>query len=355
MRTRKLGRSELEVSVIAFGAYPVTGWAWDRCDREGAARTLEAAFEAGMRAVDTAPVYSFGLSEELVGRALHGREDVLVMTKVGLNWQEEHGPHAFDGRTPSGQLVRVRRNGRPASVRREVEDSLRRLARERIDLIQVHAHDPSTPIAETMGALAELRARGLVREIGVSNYTLAQLGEAERALAPVPLVSVQSPYSLLDRGIEADVLPHAQSSQLAVLAYSPLDQGLLSGSVPPERELPEADSRNKRASFLPENRRRVGALLQECVAPVAARLGLSIAQTVLAWTHAQAGVTCALVGARTPEQARQNAAAGALELSAEDSRSLRSAFERLVLLPRPRPSLVTRLRGRFHQLRKRFE
>ncbi|MFT4537805.1 MAG: aryl-alcohol dehydrogenase-like predicted oxidoreductase [Planctomycetota bacterium] len=352
MQLRRLGPSELEVSAVTFGAYPVTGWSWDQCDPDSATRCLQTAFEAGIRSVDTAPVYSFGLSEELVGSALRGRDDVIVMTKVGLNWQENVGPHAFDARKPDGELARVRRNSRPASIRREVDASLQRLQRERIDLVQVHAHDPSTPIPETMGALAELRLEGKLREIGVSNYDVDQLRTAQAALGEVLLVSVQPPYSLLTRDIERTVLPHAHSQSIGVLAYSPLDQGLLSGKMTPEKVLAQGDGRNRRASFQPENRRRVIECLAMVVQPIASARSISLAQTVIAWTHAQAGVTSALVGARTQEQARENATAASVVLDADELASIRAGFEQLELIPGKRPSLIARIRGKLHKLRR---
>ena len=353
MQSRPLGGSSLSLPVITFGAYPIGGWSWGGADPERARQTLRAAIDAGITAIDTAPIYGFGLSEELVGEVCQGRDDVLLLTKVGLNWIDRQGPLAFETRDPAGRLVRVHRNSRPASIRREVQASLQRLRRERIDLIQVHAPDPSTPIAETMGELAALRDEGLVREIGVSNYDSRQLEEARAALGATPLASVQPPYSLLQRGIEEDVLPYALEHGIGVLAYSPLDQGSLCGKFCTGTALPPADGRNKRPTFMPENMRRICALLDEVVTPIAEAHEISLAQTVLAWTAARPGITTLLVGARRPQQAIENAAAGAIELTTDEHERIDQAFRGLELKAMSPPSLLNRIRGKLHKLRHR--
>jgi aryl-alcohol dehydrogenase-like predicted oxidoreductase len=235
----------------------------------------------------------------------------------------------------------VRMDSSPASVRLEVARSLERLGTDRIDLIQVHGPDPDTPIAETMGALADLMREGKVRAIGVSNYSVEQLDGARIALGSVPLASDQPQYSLLERGIERDVLPWARQHDVGLLVYAPLCQGLLSGRMRENRAFQETDRRQLRAEFQPENRRTVNALLDAAVAPVAARHGATVAQVVLAWTASRPGVTAALAGARTREQVEENAAAGALELSPEEAQAIDAAFAE-VRLRRPGRSLLRR-------------
>ena len=342
MRRRRLGATDIEVPVLAFGAYAIGGWYWGESDDAAAVDALRAAVDRGMNAVDTAPVYGLGHSEELVGRALRGRRDeVVLMTKVGMRWDDPRGPLAAEVTPPGGRRVPVRANLRPDSVRAEVEASLGRLGVEHVDLVQVHRPDPETPIADTMGALAELRAEGKLGAIGVSNYTVAQIEEARRALGDVPLASDQPPYGLLDRGIERDLLPYARATDLGILAYSPLAQGLLTGAVTAERVFPETDGRSRGTRFLPGNRARVNALLREVVSPIAAARGATVAQVVLAWTIAQPGVTCALVGARDPGQVRENAAAAAVELSPEELARIGEPFAALEL-ERLRPGLLRR-------------
>jgi len=332
MRYRRLGRTELQVPVVGFGAWAIGGWYWGGTDDDLALGAVRAALDAGMTAIDTAPVYGFGHSERVVGRAIAGRRDeVVLMTKVGLRWDDPRGEFHFRTVDAKGDVVRVHRNARPDSVRTEVERSLERLAVEHVDLIQVHWPDPTTPVAETMGALAELRAEGKVREIGVSNYPPDLVEEARLALGDVPLASDQCKYSLVARDIERDLLPYARAREVGVLAYSPLEQGLLTGEVPESRSFPADDGRNKRPSFRRENRRRTNAVLSEVVEPIARARGRSIAQAVLAWTIAQPGVTSALVGARSAEQARANAAAGDVELAPEELARIDGAFRGLEL------------------------
>lgn len=319
MEQRELGVSGLRVSSIGLGTWVHGGWAWGGSEDAESEAAIRAALDAGITAIDTAPVYGFGRSEEVVGRALRGRRDeVCVMTKVGLRWDDERGPFFFESADECVGRVRVHRNARPDSIRTEVEQSLARLGVEVIDLLQLHWPDPSTPLAESCGALAELVREGKVRAVGVSNYDVAMLEDAKRELGDVPLASHQPRYSLLRRGIEQDVLPWTRANSVATLAYSPLEQGLLSGRVDAARTFDDGDQRRKHAHFGAEHRARVNARLDAVVRPIAERHGATVAQVVLAWTAAQPGVTCVLVGARRPEQARENAAAGELSLAPEE-------------------------------------
>lgn len=336
MRRRPLGRSELEVPVLCLGAWTFGGWNWGGADDEASVRAVHAAIECGMNAIDTAPVYGFGHSERIVGRAIAGKRDsVIVMTKVGLRWDDDRGVEFFRTPDPDGRMLTVRKNSRPWSVKYEVEQSLKRLGVDVIDLVQVHWPDPSTPIGLTMHALLELRKEGKLRAIGVSNFTVAQMEEAQLALGDVALASDQPQYNFVARAIERDVLPYARRADVGVLVYSPLEQGLLTGKVDAARTFPAGDGRRGRATFSPENRAAVNALLQRVVVPIAERHGATIGQVVLACTIAQPGITSALVGARTPEQVRENARAGELELAAGEVRSVHEAFVSLRLTGLP--------------------
>lgn len=339
MRRRPLGASGLEVPVVSLGAWAVGGWYWGGADDETSIAAVRAAVEAGMCAVDTAPIYGFGRSERVLGRALAGRDDVLWMTKCGLVWDDPDGGGEFffedelldeRGRA-TGRRVRVHRNSRPDSIRRECERSLARLGIERIDLYQVHWHDGTTPVEETMGVLVDLYREGKIRAVGVSNYWPEVLERAVAALGDVPLASNQPRYNLVHRHSERDVLPWALEHGVGTLAYSPLEQGLLSGKVREGRRFVAGDRRPGRASFRPENLRAINAVLDQVVAPIAAAHGATVGQTCLAWTIDQPGVTSVLAGARSPEQARENAAAGALLLSAAERSTIRAAFEALDL------------------------
>ena len=351
MRTRQLGQSELHVPVVIFGAWAIGGWNWGGTDDETSIRAIQTAIDCGMNAIDTAPVYGFGHSELVVGRALKGRrEHAIVMTKVGLRWDDIRGEKYFETVDGNGQKQEIYKNSRPWSVYQEVEHSLKRLQIERIDLVQVHRPDPTTPIAETMYALAELRRQGKLRAIGVSNFTREQLIEAKTGLGDVPLASEQPKYNLVSREIEQDILPWARENQVGVIAYSPMEQGLLTGKVGPERVFPADDGRAKRPTFTPENRARVNALLERVVRPIADAHGATIGQTVLAWTIDQPGITSAIAGARTSEQVLENAKAGDIVLTPVELATIRSAFEALELdlphKPGPIKSAIKRMLGR---------
>lgn len=334
MQRRTLGRTDLEIPVVVFGAWALGGTGyWGASDDELAVAAIREGLDRGMTAIDTAPIYGLGHSEEVVGRAIAGRRDeVVVMTKVGLRWDTEDGGELLmESTRPDGSLFRLFKNSRPASVREEVERSLRRLDVDVLDLVQVHWPDGTTPIADTMGALAELRAEGKLRHIGVSNYDPDQLAEAQAALGDVPLASDQPKYSLVAREAEADVLPWCLEHEVGVVVYSPLEQGLLTGKVPADRSFDPDEGRATRATFRQENRRRVNAVLEEVVAPVASAHGATLAQTVIAWTVQQPGVTAALVGARNPQQAEENAAAGTLVLTDEQFAAIDGTFADLDL------------------------
>lgn len=348
MQTRRLGRSNLELPVICFGAWAIGGWAWGGADDEAAKGALDAALGVGMNAIDTAPVYGFGHSERLVGEVLRGRRgQAKVLTKAGLRWDDPRGESFFHTEGPGGQRLEVRRNSRPDSLRVEVDASLGRLGIERIDLLQIHWPDPTTPIAETMGALLELRSEGKIAEIGVSNYDTAQMAEAQAALGDVPLASNQLPYSLVKREIEGAVLPAARERGIGVIAYSPLEMGLLTGKVGADRRFPAGDTRQKRVSFQASNRALVNAALDGAVAPIARDHGVTVAQVVLAWTLAQGGVTTLLGGARNADQVRENRAAAELALSPEEGSRIDAAFTGLGLEDTPpRRPLWKRILGR---------
>jgi aryl-alcohol dehydrogenase-like predicted oxidoreductase len=218
----------------------------------------------------------------------------------------------------------VRIYNHPDSIRGEVDRSLARLQTDRIDLYQTHWQDPTTPIAETMGVLLELKAAGKIRAIGVCNASAEQMGEYWQQ---GQLDSDQEKYSMLDRQIESEQLPFCRERRMAVLAYSPLAMGMLTGKMGPEREFDHGDIRGMQPRFSRENRSKVATLLQE-FEPIAERYGLSIPQLVIAWTASQPGVTHVLCGARTPAQAEENAAAGRAQLSSDDQQQMTTLIER---------------------------
>ena len=306
---RPLGQSGITASAIAHGAWAIGGWMWGGTDEERSVRSIQASLDAGVNFIDTAPAYGMGLSERIVGQALEGRRDkVILATKCGLVWHTNRGTFFVD---QNG--TRIHRYLGAQSIRYEVEQSLRRLRTDYIDLYQTHWQDDTTPIAETMGTLLDLKQQGKIRAIGVSNCTLEQL-KRYRAMGPVD--TAQERYNMLDRSLEAEYLPYCRRNSIAVLAYSPLANGLLTGKVDPARVFPEGDLRHDNPLYTRESRIRVKGMLDQ-MRGVAKKHGLTIGQLVIAWTIAQPGLTHALVGARDAAQATENAAA-AIKLPARD-------------------------------------
>lgn len=319
MRTRPLGQSGIEATVVAFGAWAIGGWMWGGTDEDAAVAGVRAAIDEGITLIDSAAIYGFGLSEELVGKAIAGRRDeVVIATKCGLVWHTDKG-------TPSGEGEGhvIYRYLEPESVKYEVEQSLKRLGTDRIDLYQTHWQDDTTPIADTMGALLELKAEGKIRAIGVCNASIAQM-EEYRAVGP--LDSDQEQYNMLDRKMDAEQLPFCKEKGLAFLAYSPMARGLLTGKIGPDRRFKGDDHRGERGMFSGENRERVLMMLEQ-LRPIADARGLTFAQLALAWTAQQPGVTHVLAGTRNPQQARENAAAGDVVLSDGELEAVEEAIK----------------------------
>jgi methylglyoxal reductase len=328
MRYRPLGPSGIEASVIGFGAWVTGGGAWwGGVDDAESVRALQAALDAGITLIDTAPAYGFGHSEEVVGKAVRGRRDrVVIATKCGLWWQDGRGAPFLetDGRS-------VRRSLHPDTVRIEVEQSLRRLGTDRIDLYQVHwpaAPPETTPVADTAGCLRDLKRQGKIRAIGVCNVTLAEM-KAYRAAGDI--ASDQFRYSMLWRPPEADILPYCRDQGLAALTYMSLEQGLLAGRVGMDRVFKPGEFRTNEAWnpwFRLENRKRILDLLAGWK-DLTAKYACPLARLVIAWTLAQPGVTHVLCGTRTAAQAAENAAGAGLALDPADLRRMRRDLDAL--------------------------
>ncbi|MDP6935055.1 MAG: aldo/keto reductase [Myxococcota bacterium] len=326
---RTLGQSDLQVQPIIFGAWAIGGWFWGGTDDDNAIDAIRASLDHGIMAIDTAPMYGYGHSEEVVGRAIRGRRDqAIVMTKCGLRWDDERGATFFDTDGPDGRSRTIKRNLRPDSIRRECEASLKRLGVDTIDLYQCHWPDPTTPVEESMQELGRLVEEGKVRAIGVSNFTPELMTRAREALGSIPLASNQPRYSLLTRGIEDEVLPWCREHEVGVVVYSPMERGLLSGAITEDRTFPETDGRSGDPLFRVENRRVILEALRT-LDPIARAHDATFAQLAVAWCTHQPGITAALVGARTAAQASENARGARLSLSDEDLVQLRSCFEKV--------------------------
>ncbi|MDX2249612.1 MAG: aldo/keto reductase [Bacteroidia bacterium] len=318
MEYRKLGNSDLEVSVITFGAWAAGGWMWGGTDHKASIRAIEAAYDLGVTSIDTAPVYGQGTSEEIVREALRGipRDKVQILTKFGMRWdlKEPKGDFAMRNKNNEGIDTDFYRYAGKKSIMQEIEDSLRRLKTDYIDLYQLHWPDSTTPIPETFEAVAKLLEQGKIRYAGVCNYSAAQMEEAEKC---VPLASNQVPYSMVNRKIEAETVPYCIEQNKAILAYSPLERGLLTGKITPGYTFAEGDHRAKHPSFSEKSILRTNAFLNR-IKPLAEEKEATLGQLVLRWTLEQPGITIALAGARDERQSVENAKAADIHLSAKE-------------------------------------
>lgn len=320
METRRLGDSDLDVTRIIFGAWAIGGSMWGGQDDTDSIGAIHASLDAGVNVIDTAPLYGRGKSEELLGRALEGRRDqVIIASKCGLIWDRPHeGNRRFDMIEVDGSAHPVHHDMSPAAVRRGCEESLARLRTDRIDLMQIHWPDPSMQTDDMFGELLNLREEGKVRWLGVCNFSPEQLAVAKRVAG---IVSDQPQYSLVERGIEAGVLPWCRAEGVGVVCYSPMGRGLLSGKYAATHTFPPNDHRSGVRSFQPDVRPRVLAGLEQA-REMAAAYRCTLANLAVAWTLAQPGVTAAIVGARNAAQARENAAAAGVKLSPSDAQQL---------------------------------
>ena len=305
---RHLGRSGLDVSAIGFGAMSLAG-VYGPADDAESIRTLQRALDIGVTLLDTADIYGNGRSERLVGQAIHGRRDqVVVATKFG------------GGFNPDGSAGGL---GRPEKVRSALETSLRNLGTDRVDLYYLHRVDPTTPIEETVGAMAELVDRGLIRHIGLSEASPATL---RRAHAVHPVAALQTEYSLFTREPEAERVPLTAQLGIGFVAYSPLGRGVLASRIHAPSDLPPGDWRGSVPRFQGEGLRRMIALARE-QDKLAHELGVSSAQLALAWLLAQARHIVPIPGTRSIANLEDNVAAAGVKLSPDAILRLDLAFE----------------------------
>ena len=315
--TRTIGASGLQASAVGLGTWAIGGWMWGGTDEAASIAAIQAAIDEGLTLIDTAPAYGQGASERIVGEAIKGRRDKVVLsTKCGLVWHIQKGNHFFDalGRP-------VHRYLGADSIIYEVEQSLKRLGTDVIDHYVTHWQDPTTPIAETMGTLEKLKEQGKIRSIGASNTSADDL---RAYIAAGQLDAIQEEYSLVKRDIEATLLPVCLEHRVATISYSSLALGLLSGRIGPDRTFDGDDLRKDNPLFSVGNREKVAAFAS-AIAPVASAHAATTAQIVIAWTLQQPGITFALCGARNPAQAIENARAGRIRLCQEDLAAIDSA------------------------------
>ena len=320
MKTVNLGKSDVQCEPVGLGTWAMGGWMWGGSDDAAAVQAIRASLDAGVRMIDSAPAYGLGHAEELVGQAVKGRRhDAVIATKCGLVWHEQKGTHFFD---EEGKAV-YRYLGRDAIVH-EAEVSLKRLGTDYIDLYITHWQDATTPVAETMDALLTLKRQGKIRAIGVSNIDAPTLREY---LKHGQVDAIQERYSLIDRGIESDLVPICREHGVSVIGYSSLALGLLAGPMDAARQFSGDDQRKDNPRFSSENRERLNRFFTE-LEPLRARVGCTFAQLMIAWTTEAEKIDIALCGARTPVQAQENARAGNVTIGAAYVQAINIAAER---------------------------
>ena len=287
MEKRAFGNTDIQVTPVGLGTWAIGGWMWGGTDEAQSIDTIHRAIDKGIGLVDTAPVYGFGRSEEIVGKALaDGRRDqVALATKVALNWNDDHD--------------KVWRDASASRIEQEVDDSLRRLQTDRIDIYQVHWPDPETPMEETARALEKLYRAGKIRAIGVSNFTPAQMDELQKT---VPLHSLQPPYNLFERDIEQETLPYCRENGIATITYGALCRGLLTGKMREDTQFTGDDLRKNDPKFQGERYRQYLNAVAELDRFARERYQKNVLALALRWLVDQPGVTTALWGARRPEQ-----------------------------------------------------
>ena len=330
MEYRNLGASSFKVSAISFGAWAVGGWMWGGTNHDEAIQAIKAAYDNGVTSIDTAPVYGQGTSEEIVGEAIKDlpRDKIQILTKYGLRWDLNKGKFYYESKNNAGKDIEVYKYSGKDSIIQECENSLRRLGTDYIDLYQIHWPDVTTPIEETMNAVAELIKQGKILYAGVCNYNVQELEEAQKHL---DLVSDQVPYSMVKRNIEKDIVPYCIQNNLSILAYSPLERGLLTGKIKPDHKFSEGDHRPALNVYKKENIERTNAFLDK-IRPLAKEKKVSLSQLVIRWTIEQPGVTIALVGARNPKQAIENAKAIEVMLTREEINFITNQLTELSLV-----------------------
>ncbi|MFH1239405.1 MAG: aldo/keto reductase [bacterium] len=299
MRTKKLGYTDLNLTVIGLGTWAIGGgsygWGWGPQDDKESIVTIREALEEGVNWIDTAPAYGLGRSEKVVGEAIKGlRDKVIIATKCGSVWDK--GTDLF------GRLKKE-------SIRQEVENSLRRLNIDVIDFYQIHWPDPAEDIEEAWSVIADLIKEGKIRYGGVSNFSVAQI----KRVQPIhPVASLQPPYSLIRREIEVDLLGYCATNKIGVIVYSPLQSGLFTGKFTRDniKNLPADDWRRDKSGFFQEPQLTANLELVENLRVLAEKKGRTVAQLAIAWTLRRPEVTAAIVGARHPGQIKETIKAG---------------------------------------------
>lgn len=306
-------RNELKVSTIALGTWAIGGDFWGEADDASSIRTIKAAIDNGINLIDTAPIYGRGHSEIIVGKAIKGRrEDVVISSKCGLTWENQNSE--------------TEKNLRPESIRQEIDESLSRLGIDVIDIYFIHYPDKDTPLEDTLAELQRIKKAGKVRYLGVSNFDTSLLLEA---MEIADIACIQPQYSLLDRNIEDSLLPFCHENNVEVLSYGSLGGGILTGKYTDKFQLNDGDKRSQFYPYFQEPCWTKVLELVEVLKNIAADHNCPVPHVSLNWVRQQSGITSALVGARTVEQAKQNAVAADWDLSGDELKKIEAAYQNI--------------------------
>ncbi|MDO4585942.1 MAG: aldo/keto reductase [Planctomycetia bacterium] len=322
---RKIGRTNIDASVIAFGTFPLGGWMWGGAEKKEAIDALHCALENGINLFDTAPLYGYGIAEELVGEAFANcRDKVVIATKCGLRWGVDHWKpgqgefHFFfdeKGLTSKEGSGRCQRYLRADSVIWEAEQSLKRLKTDYIDIYFTHAPDATTPIEETVDALMKLKKQGKILSIGCSNVSFSQM---QKYIDLCELDVDQEKFNLVDQTVEENgLLELCQKNDVSFFSYTSLENGLLSGNMTPDRVFENGDFRKTSPRFQPDNIRRVNEMLDQ-FRPIADKYHISLVQLIISWTFSRYAKGHVLCGMRNCKSVENNVPAGNIELTSEE-------------------------------------
>lgn len=311
MRTKQLGTSDLHASAVALGTWPMGGTTYGAVDDNESIATIHAALDSGINLIDTAPAYGNGRAETVIGKAIQGRRDsVIIATKVGVV------------QTPEG----ARKLLKPEIIRSEIENSLRRLDVDYIDLYQIHWPDHTTPIEDSIEELLKLQQAGKFRYLGVSNFDTQLMDQVQ---AMTNLISLQPQYSLLNREIETEILPYCHKRNIGVLTYGSLASGILAGKFSDNPEFPPNDTRYEFYPYFQEPTWSKAMQLVDILETIATKYNKPIAHVAINWLTHQPGITSALVGARHPDQAEANSAAGTWQLEEIDLQTIEQKYQEI--------------------------
>jgi aryl-alcohol dehydrogenase-like predicted oxidoreductase len=328
MKYKKLAKSEIPVSEITFGAWVTGGLFWGGADKRESVRAIHKAIDCGITSIDTAPVYGFGESEKIVGEAIKGKRDkVQIFTKYGLRWDLNKGSYYFDITDHRGKSTSIYRYAGKESIIYECEQSLKRLGTDYIDLYQIHWPDVTTPIEESMEVVSKLVSEGKVRAAGVSNFSAALLKNASQT---AEICSDQVHYSMVTRDIEQELIPYCLENNISILAYSPLERGILTGKINPGYKFRPGDNRSESPYFKKKNLKKINTFLNG-IRPLASERNITLPQLVINWTMQQPGITTVLVGSRNSAQVEENVKAAGFNLSSKEIDFINGKLDKIKL------------------------